>query len=426
MSTASGAADALRSDHEAGVERTVLANGLTVVSERVPGVRSVAIGAWVRTASIHETPVQMGVSHMLEHLCFKGSERRTAREIAASLESLGGSLDAYTAREHVAFQARVLDEHLPTAADVLFDVMFRPRLRDEDLSLEKKVVLEELAMVEDTPDDIVFELHSEAMWGAHPYGFSILGTRASVTSLDIGAVRSLHARAFVPSNVVLAAAGSVSHGELLDTLLTAGWASLPADAADLPARPAAAQHVPGFRRVSRDCAQAHLVLGSATVPHGDPRRRALVLVDMLLGGGMSSRLFQKIREELALAYSVYSFQQFHRDSGMHGIYAGTAPESAGETLEAIQKELASVASAGISAEELALAKQQLKGQITLSMESVYSRMYRAAGVELLGEPWLPLDDLLADVDAVTFDAAREVCSEFFTPDRQTVVHLGPD
>lgn len=426
MSKASGAAVALRSDHDAGVERTTLPNGLTVVSEQVPGVRSVALGAWVRTASVHETPETMGVSHMLEHLCFKGTERRSAREIAAALESLGGSLDAYTAREHVAFQARVLDEHLTQAADVMADVMFRPRLREDDLALERKVVLEELSMVEDTPDDIVFEMHSAAMWGAHPYGYSILGTRQSVASLSIETVRALHARAFVPSNVVVAAAGNVTHGQLVETLAATGWAGLDAPGHGPWARPESAVHMPGFTRVLRDSAQAHLVLGSATVPHGDSRRHALILVDMLLGGGMSSRLFQRIREELALAYSVYSFQHFQRDVGVHGIYAGTAPESAAATLDAIRGELATIMAAGISADELRMAKQQLKGQITLSMESVSSRMYRAAGVELFDEPWRPLDALLAQVDAVTLDEAHRVCREFFAPDRQTVVHLGPD
>lgn len=426
MTDASGAAAVRRSDHDAGVERTVLPNGLTVVSELVPGVRSVALGAWVRTASAHETPENMGVSHMLEHLCFKGTDRRSAREIAASLESLGGSLDAYTAREHIAFQARVLDEHLSQAADVMADVMFRPRLRADDLALERKVVLEELSMVEDTPDDIVFEMHSAAMWGAHPYGYSILGTRKSVASLSIETVRGLHARAFVPSNVVVAAAGNVTHSQLTDALAGTGWADPGPDGRASQTGPEPAVHLPGFTRVLRDSAQAHLVFGSATVPHGDPRRHALILVDMLLGGGMSSRLFQRIREEMALAYSVYSFQHFQRDVGMHGIYAGTAPESAAATLDAIRSELATITSTGISADELKMAKQQLKGQITLSMESVSSRMYRAAGVELFHEPWRPLDELLGQVDAVTLDEARAVCREYFDPDRQTVVHLGPD
>jgi len=416
---------AMRSDHDAGVERSVLPNGLTVVSEHVPGVRSVSLGAWVRSASLHEAAAEMGVSHMLEHLCFKGTERRTAKEIALSLESLGGSLDAYTAREQICFQARVLDEHLAEAVDVIADVMFRPLLRDADLQLERKVVLEEISMVEDTPDDIVFDLHNSALWGDHPYGYSILGTRSTVAALGISSVRALHARAFHPSHVVVAAAGNIEHQRLVDALATAGWADLPQRPipAGAPAPPV--QFAPVQRHVARDSAQAHIVFGSPTLAHSDPRREALILVDTLLGGGMSSRLFQRVREELGLAYSVYAFQSFHRDTGMHGVYAGTAPESAEQAVNAIRSELARIAATGISADELAMGKQQLKGQITLSMESVSSRMYRAAAGDLFGEPWLPLDALLAQVDAVTLDGARDVCASFFQPDRQTVVHLGP-
>jgi predicted Zn-dependent peptidase len=420
-----GGVAALRLDQDAGVERTVLPNGLTVVSERVPGVRSVAIGAWVRSASIHETPAEMGVSHMLEHLCFKGTERRSAREIASSLEALGGSLDAYTSRENTCFQARVLDEHLPQAADVLADVIFHPLLRDQDLQLERKVVLEEISMVEDTPDDLVFELHNSALWGDHPYGYSILGTRESVSALTIDSVRELHRRAFNPSNVVVAAAGHIAHDQLLEALTVAGWGQLAAGARTTTAAGVPTQGAAGVRHVPRESAQSHLVLGSSTIRHGDPTRHTLILVDTLLGGGMSSRLFQRVREELGLAYSIYAFQSFHRDAGSHGVYAGTAPESAERTLDAIRGELARIAADGITADEVAMCKQQLKGQITLSMESVPSRMYRAAAVELLDEPWLPLDDLLAQVDAVTLDGAREVCAAYFQPDRQTVVHLGP-
>ena len=410
----------------ASVDRTVLPNGLTVVSEQVPGVRSVALGAWVKSASLHEPAELMGVSHMLEHLCFKGTERRTAREIASSLEALGGSLDAYTAREHTAFQARVLDEHLAQAVDVMGDVMFHPELRADDLRLEKKVVLEEISMVEDTPDDIVFELHNAAMWGDHPHGYSILGTRDTVNALSIESVRELHRRAFAPGNVVVGAAGNLSHEQLIAELVSAGWDSLPTGEAFAANAEIAFPQAPQLHQIVRDSAQAHIVFGSVTVAHGDPQRHALVLVDTLLGGGMSSRLFQRVREELGLAYSVYAFQSFHRDIGTHGVYAGTAPETADQTIEAVQAELARIASDGITADELAMGKQQLKGQITLSMESVSSRMYRAAAVELFDEPWLPLDALLAQVDAITLEETRDVCAQYFGPERQTIVHLGPE
>src|SRR5215217_5690855 len=209
---------------DAALRRTILPNGLTVLSEHMPGVRSVSFGAWVRAASLHEPREHMGLSHLLEHMVFKGTERRTAHEIALSLEALGGSLDAYTSREHTVYQGRVLDEHLQEAADVIGDIVFRPTLRSTDLTLERKVILEEIAMVEDTPDDLVFELHNELLWGKHPYGYSILGTRDTVQSLGVRELKALHARAYHPGQLVVAATGNVEHEQLLDILSRTGWA----------------------------------------------------------------------------------------------------------------------------------------------------------------------------------------------------------
>jgi predicted Zn-dependent peptidase len=415
-----------RGDTPAGAfRRTVLPNGLTVLSETMPGVRSVAFGAWVRAASLHEPRELMGVSHLLEHMVFKGTARRTAKQIALELEVLGGSLDAYTSREHTVYQARVLDEHLDVAADVIGDFVFAPSLRASDLDLERKVVLEEIAMVDDTPDDLVFELHNEALWGLHPYGYSILGTRDTVSSLGTTDLRALHERAYHPSQLIVAASGNVEHDALLDALHRTGWTShTGGDTSRLAAPPAVAQP-PGRRHVSREGAQTHIVVGSTTVPHEDPRRHAAVLLSAMLGGGMSSRLFQRIREELGLAYSVYTFQSFHADIGMHGVYVGTGPETARDALEAIHTELADVASSGLPEHELAMGKSQLKGQITLSLESVSARMYRCASVELYGEPYRTLDEMLALVDAVTPEQIAEVASTYFAPERQTVVSLGP-
>jgi predicted Zn-dependent peptidase len=410
---------------ERGVQRTVLPNGLTVLSEFMPGVRSVAFGAWVRAASLHEAREKMGVSHLLEHMVFKGSARRSARELALALESLGGSLDAYTGREHTSYQARVLDEHLPQAADVLFDLMFRPALRQADLDLERGVVLEEISMVEDTPDDIVFELHGEALWGEHPFGYSILGTPDTVRALGVDDLRELHARAYCPSQVVVAAAGNLAHERLLDVLAESGWTDLPRDRAATPVVPEAVALPAAERRFARDINQTHLVLGNVTVPHADPRRHALMLVNSIFGGGMSSRLFQRVREELGLAYSVHSFQSFHASAGSQGIYVGCAPERVDDVLDAVRSELALLQLAGLSPEELAMGKQQLKGQITLSMESVPARMYRAAAVDLFNEPYRPLDEVLARVDAVTTGDVQAVCRDFYHPDAQTIVRLGP-
>jgi predicted Zn-dependent peptidase len=338
---------------------------------------------------------------------------------------LGGSLDAYTAREHTAYQAKVLDEHLPQAADVLADLIFRPTLRASDLALEKKVVLEEINTVDDTPDDLVFELHNAQLWGNHPYGYQILGTRESVGSLHADDLRALHSRAYHPEQIVVAAAGNVEHDTLIETLESSGWGQVPAGRLPALESPAPIVQTPAAVHFERDTAQTHIVIGSDAFPHSDARRYAMTLIGTLLGGGMSSRLFQRIREELGLAYSVYSFQSFHIDAGMHGVYVGTTPESARAAVDAINAELETLSANGLTGEDVATGKSQLKGQITLSLESPTSRMYRAAGTELYGEPYRTLDDLLALIDAIDAGTVAELCSKYYSPARQTLVSLGP-
>ncbi|HUQ47911.1 MAG TPA: pitrilysin family protein [Gemmatimonadaceae bacterium] len=410
---------------DSDLRRTVLPNGLTVLSEHMPGVRSVALGAWVRAASLHEAPDKMGVSHMLEHMVFKGTPTRSAKDIALALEVLGGSLDAYTAREHTAYQAKVLDEHLPQAASVLADLIFNPTLRASDLALERKVVLEEINTVDDTPDDLVFELHNAQLWGQHPYGFSILGTRETVGGLSAPDLRALHSRAYHPEQIVFAAAGNVEHEVLLDVLETTGWSDIPRGGLPILKSVAPIAEKPRAVHFEKDSVQTHIVIGSEAFPHSDQRRYAMSMVGMLFGGGMSSRLFQRIREELGLAYAVYSFQSFHEDAGMHGVYVGTAPETARAAVDAINTEMEKLSSNGLSEEDLAAGKSQLKGQITLSLESPTSRMYRAAGVELYGEPYRTLDELLALVDSIDSETVGEICKRYFAPEKQTLVSLGP-
>ncbi|MBK6305702.1 MAG: insulinase family protein [Gemmatimonadetes bacterium] len=408
-----------------GVQRTVLGNGLTVVSEFMPGVRSVSIGAWVRIASVHEPRPLMGVSHLLEHMVFKGTRRRSAKDIAMSLENLGGSLDAYTSREHTAFQARVLDEHLVQAADVLGDLIFSPALRESDLQLERKVVLEEIAMVDDTPDDLVFELHNELLWGEHPYGYSILGTRDTVASLGVADLRALHGRGYQPRHIVVAAAGNVEHERLLEALRLTGWEDVARGDDDPAVPPAPVAAPPGVRHVERDGAQTQIVFGVPTVRYGDPRRYAVSLASTLLGGGMSSRLFQRVREEMGLAYSVSSFHSYHTDSGTHGVYLATSPETAKLATDAVHEEMRAVAEQGFTAEEVAAGRGQLKGQITLSLESSSSRMYRAAATELYGEPYRPIDDVLSQIDAIRDEEVAAMAAAYFVPELQTVLSLGP-
>jgi predicted Zn-dependent peptidase len=409
---------------DADLFQTTAPNGLTVLSEAMPGVRSAAVGIWVRSASAHESRPQMGAAHLLEHLVFKGTERRNARQLAVELEARGGSLDAYTGRDHTNFQAHILDADLPRAVDVLTDLVRRPLLRQSDLDLERNVVLEEISMVEDTPDDLVFDLHARALYPDHPYGYAILGTRETVSALSADALRALHDRGYYPGNVVVAAAGRLHHDQVLGLLEHEGWFTPVA----APARPAVAPE-PARRGVeerhSRKTSQTHIVLGTDTFPSRDPRRLALALVTNVFGGGMSSRLFQRIREELGLAYAVYAFQHLHQSAGLVGTYVGTQPGTADRALEAIRAEYAALARDGLTAAELEDGKQQLKGQIMLGLESPVSRMHRMASVALSQDRYRTLDELLAEVDAIGAADVGAIAAEYFAPERQTVVRLGP-
>lgn len=402
----------------------LLPNGIQVLSEEIPGVRSVTVGVWVRQGAAHEQGQALGASHLLEHMVFKGTERRTAHDIALSLEGLGGSLDAYTSREHTSFQARVLDEHLSEALDVLADLTLAPLLRPEDLDLEREVVLEEIATVEDTPDDLVFELHGERLWSGHPYAHSILGTRATVAGMPIATLGRIHRDRYVGANLVIAAAGNVQHGTFLEGVERL-FGGVPAGARTdrIPALPPPRS---GEQRVGRGGAQSHLVFGDQVPGHADPRRFALVLLSSALGGGMSSRLFQRVREELALAYTVYTFQSFYALGGLSGVYVGTRPSWEERAVEAVRAELARVAREGLPHDELEQTKRQVKGQIMLSLESTGARLYRLVAFALYQEPYLDLDDLLRKIDEVSDEEVAAVAAEFFDPDRQLLVRLGPE
>ncbi len=399
-------------------------NGLVVVTERLPGVRSAAAGIWVRTASGHETPSTMGVSHLLEHMVFKGTAERTARQIAESLEARGGSLDAYTSRDHTSYQAHVLDTDLPLALDVLTDLVQRPLLRDSDLALERNVVLEELHGVLDTPDDLVFELFSESLFGSHPYGYSILGTEGSVAALTTDDLRRVHTQGYYPGNCVIAVAGHITHEQVLALLDQQGWFTGEPRAPLAPVMAATGQL--GIQRLeARDLQQAHIVMGATTVSGADPRRWGLGILSTALGGGMSSRLFQRVREELGLCYAIHAWHSTLRSAGVFGVYVGTRPETADQAVEAINAELARLVAEGLPEGELADTKSQLKGQVMLALESTTSRMHRLATHVLQGEPYRPLDEVIRLVDAVTREDTQTLAAAYLAPDRMTSVRLGP-
>jgi len=416
--------DTVKLDRE--IFRTTSPNGVTVLSERVPSVRSAAIGVWIRTASAHELRPKMGVSHLLEHMVFKGTERRTAQEIALSLESRGGSLDAYTSRDATAYHARVLDTDLARALDVITDMVQRPVLRDSDLSLERQVVLEEISTVKDTPDDEVFDLTYETMWPTHPYGFQILGTKETVSALSADDLKHLHDRAYFPGNCVIAAAGNLTHEALLKEVEQQGWfdGGDPGTPPPVPPVPPAIRGV--IRSFEKDTAQTHVVFSTDTIPYADRRKYGLLVISNVFGGGMSSRLFQRIREELGLAYAIYSFTSFYRAVGMAGVYIGTQPARAEKAVAAISAEFAKMARDGLRGEALEDAKQQTLGQLMLSLESPTSRMYRLASTAVYNEPYRSLDEVLKTVEALTADEISALAEEFFAPERQTVVSLGPN
>ncbi len=409
-----------------GLFRTTVPNGLVVLTEQLPGVRSAATGLYVRTASAHERREQMGISHLLEHMVFKGTERRSAKALALELEVRGGSLDAFTGRDYTSYQAHTLDADLPLAVEILTDLARRPLLRESDLEPERNVILEEINGVEDTPDDLVFELHAAALWPEHPYGYSILGSADTLAALSADDLRCLHATGYYRGNFVVAAAGNVNHDQLLTVLEREGWFEGKAlEPARRPVTPTPAARGQA-RHETRDTAQTHIVFGTDIFPLRDPRRFALAILTNVFGGGMSSRLFQRVREELGLAYAIFAYKHFYQSAGQLGAYIGTQPATADAAADAIRAEYARIAREGLPPDELADGKQQLKGQVMLSLESPSARMGRLAGFVLHEDEYRPLDRMLAEIDAVTADEVAAVAAEYFAPERQTVVRLGPE
>lgn len=403
---------------------TRLGNGVEVVTEAMAGVRSVATGVWVRQGAAHDPAGLAGASHLLEHVVFRGTERRTRRDIALALEGLGGSLNAYTAREHTGFEARVLGDHLPEALDVLADLVRHPLIREEDVAHEKEVVREEIAAVEDAPDDLVFEMHGDRLWGGHPYGRPILGSRETVAVMSRADLVALHGRTCTGANLVVAAAGAVEHGRFAELAerwfgdLERGEEVAAVDPPPTPAR--------GTATVSHGSAQLHIVLGHPTRGQSHPDRYPLLLLSAALGGGMSSRLFQRIREELALAYAVYSYQSLYRRAGVCGSYLGTRPGRGSAALEAVREVYGTLARDGLSGEELRRTKEQIKGEIVLSLESPAARLHRLAGLALVREDFIPVDELARRIDRVSGSDIRRVACEVMDPKRQYVLCLGPE
>jgi len=402
-------------------KQAVLPNGTRVITERVPGVRSVAVGVWVDAGSRDEAPEQSGVAHFVEHMLFKGTRRRSARDIAEAIDATGGQLNAFTTKETTCYYARVLDEHLPLALDILADMLFESVFRPEDLAREREVILEEIRLAEDTPEELVHDVFEKALFGAHPLARPVLGserTVAACTRQDL--LRFVQAH-YTPDGLVIAAAGNVDHAVLLEHV---------ARLFDSPARPragrgpAAFSYRPAYVMVEKDCEQVHLCVGAPSLPRTHPQRFALHLLDTILGGGMSSRLFQELRENRGLVYSTYSYHSGYRDTGVLAVYAGTSPDKAAEVLDLIRAELAAVHRGDISAAELDRAKEQAKGALVLSLENTTARMSRLGRAVLDGQDYLSPRELMRRIDAVTLEEVRCLADELLPPERLTIVGLG--
>jgi predicted Zn-dependent peptidase len=400
---------------------TTLPNGLRVITETMPSVRSVAVGCWVDTGSRDEVPVEAGCSHFLEHLLFKGSERYTAQDIARAFDAVGARSNAFTSKEYTCFWAQLRDEDLPMGMGLLAEMLLRPAFRQEDIESEANVVLEEINMNEDDPSDVAHDQFARALWGEHSLALPVLGTRESIAGMPREVIAGYWARRYQPRATVVAASGHVEHERVVELAAEAfaGWQGSPVEHQyRAPAVEARAEVK------TRDTEQAHLVFGGEALTRGDERRFAFGLLNHVLGGGMSSRLFREIREERGLAYAVYSFRMPYADSGAYGVYAGTTPRQASQVLELIRAGLAKLAAQGASLDELERAKGNMKGSLALSMEETNSRMFRLGRHELTGVPHLSLDETVAAVDVVTAADVHAVAEEVFTSP-QVLGAVGP-
>ncbi len=400
-----------------------LVGGERVISERVTGVRSIALGFWIGAGSRDEPEARAGVSHFIEHLLFKGSSRYSAQEIAEIFDELGGELNAATSRETTVVYARIPDDELERALDVMADMVFRPAFADVDS--EREVVLEEIAMVEDTPNDLVHDIAAEAVFGSHPLGRPVIGRAEVITSVSRRALAGYHGRAYGSRNVVLAAAGNVRHDRLVSLLAERanGATAGPGLAARKPVRDVGR---PAVRFQRKDTEQYHVCLSAPGISRLDDRRFAASLMDAIVGGSASSRLFQEIREKRGMAYSVYSYSSQYGDTGQIGVYAGTREDNVAECLEIAVAELSDIAAGNVRADELARAKANLKGRILLSLESTSARMTRLGKSTITDTPLLTPEQIVKRLEAVTAAEVAELADALLAPERLSVAGIGPD
>lgn len=406
---------------ESNIRRAVLANGVRLATERMPHVRSVAVGIWLTRGSRHEPPENMGIAHFVEHMLFKGTPTRSAEEIAQQVDSIGGQIDAFTSKEYAGYYLKVLDEHLPLAVEILADLISNPLFTEDDIEKEKKVILEEIKMVEDTPDDLVHEIFAEGFWFEHPLGRPILGTPASVQALDRATLKRYFANTYVASNFVVVAVGNLDHGHV-QGLLERALADIPHDG------PAAEQTAPIVASTiqirKKELEQSHVVFGTPALPQHHPERYAGYALNTTLGGSMSSRLFQNVREKRGLAYAVFSGLSAYQDSGALSIYAGCSNTAVAELIDVVVAEIRQMKAGGLDPVELRRAKDHLKGSLMLGLESTSSRMSHLARQEMYRDRTDGLDEMLASIERVTAEDVLRLADRFFVNGSLAVTVLG--
>ena len=384
-------------------------------------VRSVTIGVWLTRGSRHETAPQSGIAHFVEHMLFKGTDSRSAEDIAQAIDSIGGQLDAFTAKDYASYYIKVLDEHLPLAIDILSDIIRNPAFAPADVEREKKVVIEEIKMVEDTPDDLVHELFTQGFWEDHPLGRPILGTRETVESFSSDLLRGYFSHTYTPQNLIVAAVGNIDHQNVRD-LVARKFGDMKVAGGPPDEQPPMV--APKILVRSKELEQSHVCLGSSSYPQDHEARYASYVLNTLLGGSMSSRLFQNVREKRGLAYAVFSGLSAYRDAGSFTIYAGCANEAVGEVIDLIVDELKGVKQSEVPAAELQRAKDHLKGSLMLSLENTASRMSHLARQAIYFDRLLDLDDTLHGVERVTPDDVRRVATDLFRSGGLAVTVLG--
>lgn len=404
------------------VGKTDLDNGIRILTRKMPHVHSVSMGIWVETGARDETGAENGLSHMIEHMIFKGTPRRTALQIAKEFDAIGGQSNAFTAMESTCFHGRAMDTHLKTMADILSDIFLNSIFDETEVEKERPVILQELGMVEDNPDDYIHVLLGKAYWGNHPLGQSVLGTRENLLRFNSLVIKDFFQRSYLPERIVISAAGNLVHDQFVDLIA-------PAFEAVSPAPPLPERLPPKGQRelclLSRDLEQVHIGLATQGLPVADPRRYACSLMNTVLGGNMSSRLFQEIRELRGLAYSVYSFAASQVDSGMFGAYAGVDPHRVTETIDLIMKEMRRMKSEPVTGDELRDAKEYTKGGLLLAAESVENQMARLAQNEVHFGRFISLDEVVQEIDAVSSEHILQLAADLFQSDQLSLALLGP-